>query len=72
MNAKPRPDYWGNILYETAMGLYMTEEEAKDDSWMGENFFPLYSQETIDNILKQIETLQNQLKEGTNESRTEK
>ena len=49
-----KPDYWGNNIYETAMGLYYEEKEAKEDSWMGEHFFPLYDESTVDVLEKKL------------------
>jgi hypothetical protein len=47
---KVAPSYWGNIIYESAMGLYCNEKEAKEESWMQEHSFPLYDQDVIDKL----------------------
>lgn len=52
--SKIKPDYWGNNIYETAMGLYYDEKEAKEDSWMQDAFFPLYDQSTVDVLEKKL------------------
>lgn len=50
-----KPTYWGNIIYESTMGLYSDEAEAKADSWNEEHFFPLYSEAKIELLeLEQI------------------
>lgn len=42
-----KPAYWGNNIYESVMGLYFTEEEAKKESWRQEHFFPLYDKNQV-------------------------
>jgi uncharacterized small protein (DUF1192 family) len=54
---KLKPDFWGNIIYETAMGLYDDEDEAKEESWMQENFFPLYSEDSVKSLENEISKL---------------
>lgn len=49
-----KPSYWGNIIYEATMGLYITETEAKEESWGGENFFPLYEESQIKELEAKI------------------
>jgi hypothetical protein len=64
MSSKLIPDYWGNIIYESAMGLYLTEKEAKEESWMQENFFPLYEKETVVALEDRILYLENLVDEA--------
>lgn len=52
--SKIKPDYWGNIIYETVMGLYLDENEAKEESWMQEHCFPLYDQETVNKLEEEL------------------
>lgn len=63
--SKVKPDYWGNIIYETAMGLYWDETEAKEESWMQENSFPLYTQKTVDHLEGRIFELEENLRATT-------
>lgn len=53
--SNPKPEFWGNIIYESAMGLYRNEQEAKEESWMEEQFFPLYTQEQVDELKKKVQ-----------------
>ena len=58
---KSKPDYWGNILYESSMGLYYEEYEAKQESWREESYFPLYDEETVNKLNEKIDKLTTQL-----------
>ena len=53
--SNPNPEFWGNIIYETAMGPYRNEQEAKRRILDGGSFFPLYTQEQVDELKKKVQ-----------------
>lgn len=63
---KLKPAYWGNIIYESAMGLYYSEQEAKEESWMQEHYFPLYSKEEVEELEQKLAIAKEEIEKAAN------